>query len=51
MYYDLNVPYIANHGELQRTLAFLSERQCSLEPLPQGMKYADLQKWVTTPLH
>lgn len=27
MYYDLNVPYIANHGELQKTLAFLSERQ------------------------
>lgn len=26
MYYDLNVPYIANRGELQRTLAFLSER-------------------------
>lgn len=29
MYYDLNVPYIANPGELQRTLAFLSERQSS----------------------
>ena len=29
MYFDLNVPYIANHGELQRTLAFLTERQCS----------------------
>ena len=27
MYFDLNVPYTANHGELQRTLAFLSERQ------------------------
>lgn len=26
MYYDLNVPYTANYGELQRTLAFLSER-------------------------
>ncbi|KAK4692950.1 ribonuclease P/MRP protein subunit RPP1, partial [Lecanoromycetidae sp. Uapishka_2] len=25
MYYDLNVPYIANQGELQRTLAFLAE--------------------------
>lgn len=25
MYYDLSVPYTANHGELQRTLAFLSE--------------------------
>ena len=29
MYYDLNIPYIANYGELQRTLAFLSECQSS----------------------
>lgn len=27
MYYDLNVPYTANQGELQRTLAFLAERE------------------------
>lgn len=27
MYYDLNVPYSANHGELQCTLAFLAQRQ------------------------
>ncbi|KAL8733527.1 MAG: hypothetical protein Q9181_003542, partial [Wetmoreana brouardii] len=25
MFYDLNVPYTANHGELQRSLAFLAE--------------------------
>ncbi|KAL8663943.1 MAG: hypothetical protein Q9202_003492 [Teloschistes flavicans] len=25
MFYDLNVPYTTNHGELQRTLAFLAE--------------------------
>ncbi|KAL8783375.1 MAG: hypothetical protein Q9213_004694 [Squamulea squamosa] len=25
MFYDLNVPYTANHAELQRTLAFLAE--------------------------
>ena len=31
MYYDLSVPYIANHEELQRTLAFLSERQSSCD--------------------
>ena len=29
MYYDLNVPYLAELGELQRTLAFLSERESS----------------------
>lgn len=32
MYYDLNVPYTANHGELQRTLAFLAERQSFSDP-------------------
>ena len=26
MYYDLNVPYVPNHTELQRTVAFLDER-------------------------
>jgi hypothetical protein len=30
MYYDLNVSYIANQAELQRTLAFLAECQSSL---------------------
>ncbi len=34
MYYDLNVPYSANHGELQRTLAFLAERQSFSDPSP-----------------
>ena len=34
MYYDLNVPYSANHGEVQRTLAFLAERQSFSDPNP-----------------
>ena len=34
MYYDLNVPYSANHGEVQRTLAFLAECQSFLDPNP-----------------
>lgn len=37
MYFDLSVPYTANHGELQRTLAFLSERQ-SFRDLAHDMK-------------
>lgn len=48
MYFDLNVPYTANHGELQRTLAFLSESQ-SFRCLRQ--KDADLEKWAITLLH
>lgn len=37
MYFDLSVPYTANHAELQRTLAFLSERQSFLD-LAHNMK-------------
>ena len=51
MYYDLNIPYIANHGELERTLAFLSERQSPLEPGSQGVDNANTEKWATILLH
>ena len=41
MYYDLNVPYSANHGELQRTLTFLAERQ----------SFSDLNSFEQTLIH
>ena len=51
MYYDLNIPYIENHGDLQRTLAFLSERQSPLEPSSQGVNIANTEKWAIILLH
>lgn len=51
MYYDLNIPYLENHGELQRTLAFLSERKSPLEPSSQGVDNANTEKWAIILLH
>lgn len=31
MYYDLSVPYVSNQAELQRTLAFLAERELKIQ--------------------
>ena len=42
MYFDLSVPYTANHAELQRTLAFLSERQ-SFRDLDPNVKMLTLK--------
>ncbi|CAF9928091.1 MAG: hypothetical protein ALECFALPRED_003948 [Alectoria fallacina] len=52
MYYDLNVPYIANRGELQRTLAFLSERYntIALDFAIIGKVPADTSNQIPTPL-
>ena len=43
MYFDLNVPYTANHGELQRTLAFLTERQSSRDQAKRMKKMLTLR--------
>lgn len=53
MYYDLNVPYIANHGELQRTLAFLSElgyNTIALDFAVTGKVPAEISNQIPTPL-
>lgn len=53
MYYDLNVPYIANPGELQRTLAFLSElgyNTIALDFAISGKVPADISNQIPAPL-
>ena len=47
MYYDLNVPYSANHQELQLTLAFLRERKLSVD-LEQFLAATDMSKKSAT---
>lgn len=53
MYYDLNIPYIANHGELQQTMAFLSElgyNTIALDFAITGKVPADISNQIPTPL-
>ena len=50
MYYDLNVPYIANQAELQRTLAFLADCESIRMILHRSGQMLIALKWVTTPL-
>ncbi|KAL8774862.1 MAG: hypothetical protein Q9209_000801 [Squamulea sp. 1 TL-2023] len=53
MFYDLNVPYTANHAELQRTLAFLAELGYNTVALSvnfSGKLPADLTCPIPSPL-
>ncbi|KAL8760476.1 MAG: hypothetical protein Q9184_003340 [Pyrenodesmia sp. 2 TL-2023] len=53
MFYDLNVPYTANHAELQRTLAFIAElgyNTVALSHTINGKLPADLTCPIPSPL-